>query len=146
MRKIVLDFDLTILLPLALFALITLWHSIRAYREFPPHRKEKWNAQRVIWISVGVLVAACGLLFVSDDWKAVAAYSSWYLLSLVSAVSFAISVGAAWHYAKRADWFRLGACVLVGLLIVASMEHFYHQKINARHVTCPECTDNNGSQ
>jgi hypothetical protein len=140
-RKIVLDFDLTVLWPLVVFALITLWNSIRAYRALPPHRKEKWNAQRLIWISAGVVVAACGLLLSPDGWEAVAAYSVWSILSLISGVLFLISIVAAWHYAKRLEWFRLLVCVLVMLMIVAGAEHFFHQKINANHVICPRCSD-----
>lgn len=134
MRKIVIDFDLTVLWPLILFALITLWHSIRLYREFPPHRKEKWNAQRLIVISAGVVVVACSLFAAPNDWAAVAAYLVWSILSLVSVVLFLISIAVAWHYAKRLEWFKLAVCVLVMLMIVAAAEHFYHQKINAGHV------------
>jgi hypothetical protein len=146
-RKIVFDFDLTVLWPLILFALITLWHSIRLYREFPASRKEKWFAQRLIVISAGALLAACALLAVPDGWVAVAAYSAWSILSLVSGALFLISIAVAWHYAKRLEWFKLAVCVLVALMIVAGAEHFYHQKINANHAICSNCgsdeSDNN---
>lgn len=141
MRKIVLDFDLTIVCPLILFALITLWHSIRAYRRFLPSEKEKWNARRVTWLSSGVLLGMSILLFVPDAWKALVAYNFWMALWVISGVSFLITIAAAWHYAKRAKWFHLGACVLVMLMIVASAEHFFHQKINANHVICPTCSE-----
>jgi hypothetical protein len=144
-RKIALDFDLTVLLPLALFALIALWNSIRAYREFPPHRKEKWNAQRLVWLSSGVMVAICVLLFAPDDWKSVVAYLTWDALWFSSGVLFLISVAAAWHYAKRFEWFKLGICVLVGLIIMAGAEHFFHQKINANRINCPHCSDDDES-
>lgn len=133
MRKIVLDFDLTILWPLILFSLITLWHSIRAFRQFPPSRKEKWNAQRLIFMSVAVIATTCALLFVPDGWKALAAYSAWSVLSLVSGVLFLISLIAAWDYAKNLEWFKLLICVLVALMIAAGAEHIFHQKLNAGH-------------
>lgn len=133
MRKIILDFDLTILWPLILFSLITLWHSIRAFRQLPPSRKEKWNAQRLIGISAAVIVTAGALLFVPDGWKAVAAYLAWNVLSLVSGVLFLISLIAAWDYAKNLEWFKLLICVLVALMIVAGAEHILHQRINSGH-------------
>ena len=135
MRKIVFDFDLTILWPLIIFAIMTLWHSVRAYRSLPPNRKEKWNARRVIWLSSVVLVAVCGLMLAPDEWKTVAAYLIWDLLSFIAPLSFVITLVAAWDYAKRMEWFRLGVCVILMLMIAASIEHFYHQKINADHVT-----------
>lgn len=143
MRKIVLDFELTIVWPLILFALIALWNSIRAYRKFPPERKEKWNARRVIWLSCAALVVLFCLLFIPDEWKAVAAYQFWSVLWFINAVSVLIGIAVGWHYARKANWFHLGLCVLLVLMMLASLEHVFHQSINARHLMCPDCANDN---
>jgi hypothetical protein len=170
-RKLVLDFDLTVLGPLILFALIVLSSSLRAYfsakaycksakrrlsepftepfsteedrkallEQHGIRQQEKWNAKGLIWFSIGALVILCAAMLAVDSWKMLIAHMVWYLLSYVSGVAFIIAAVAAWHYAKKPDWIMLGICFLGMLMAAASAEHFFHQRINAWHVVCPEC-------
>lgn len=175
MRKLVLDFDWTVLGPLILFALIVLSSSLRTYfsartycksakrRLSEPftepfstdedrkellelhsiRQQEKWNSVRPIQFSIGALVILCAAMLTVDSWKMVIAYPVWDLLSYVSGVAFIIAAVAAWHYAKKPNLVnvvKLGICFLVMLMAAASAEHFFHQKINTRHITCPECS------
>lgn len=167
MRKIVLDFDLTILAPLILASLVWLWKSVRThysskadYRactelltldldtkeiEETLERKRKrqdeiWKSKDLIRFSAVALVVLCTALFMPDGWKAVAAYGLWYMLSVASVFAVIFAILAAWDYAMKPDYLKFLIWVLAILMAAASAEHFYHQKINARHVTCPECS------
>lgn len=172
MRKLVADFDWTVLGPLILLALIVLSSSLRTYfsaraycksakrRLAEPfsddedrkalleqrgiRQQEKWNSERPIRFSLGALVILCAAMLTVDSWKMVIAYPVWDLLSYISGVAFIVAAVAAWHYAKKPNLVnivKLGICFLVMLMAAASAEHFFHQKINARHITCPECRD-----
>lgn len=164
-----MDFDLTILCPLILFASVVLLISVRAY--FPSRKDCKAAAERIkgefrtkeegeellewgrgrckemreakdfIWLSGIALLILCPIMLMADSWKVFTAYWLWSALSVASTVSFIVTIPVAWHYAKKSDWLRFGVCLLVMLMAAASTEHFFHQKINARHVTCPHCSD-----
>jgi hypothetical protein len=160
-RKLVLDFDVTVLLPLILFVLVVLWNVIQVYRwpseelydrkpfdegeELVNWRRERRNerdkAKRFIWFFAIALGVLCGVMFSPGRWKIEFAYPLWDSLWLVSAIAFVILIPTAWHYARKLDWLRLIACLLAMLMAAASAEHFFHQKINARHVSCPYCSD-----
>ncbi len=76
-----------------------------------------------------------------DGFKVFVAEGLWDILYIISAVSFVVSIPAAWHYAKESNWLKFGICLLVMLMAAASTEHFVHQKINAGNVNCPHCSD-----
>jgi ABC-type uncharacterized transport system permease subunit len=85
--------------------------------------------------------ALCAAMLMPDTWKAVAGYLLWTALLFASFVSFIIAISMAWHYAKKSDRMRFGICLLVMLLAAASAEHFFHQRMNAQHINCPHCGD-----
>lgn len=162
MRKIVFDFDLTVLWPLILLFLVGLGRSIRTYisskadckacaevlgmslgaqeREEILERKrtsqqQNWVSKDLIRASAIALGACSGAVFMPDNWKILAAYFSWYFLSFASAALFIFAIVLAWDYAKKSDVVKFLICILVMLIAAASAEHFYHQKINADYVT-----------
>ncbi len=161
MRKLVLDFDVTILLPLLLFVLIVLWNTIQAYRwpteklldRRPPLEAEEradWDRERLeekrkakgfIWVSAVLLVLLCGVWLIGDRWKLSFAYQTWWLLRFISVFAFLFSAACAWHYARRQELLKLIACLLAMLFIVASAEHFFHQTDNSGRIACPGCDD-----
>lgn len=169
MRNLVIDFDLTVLLPLILLALGVLWNSVRTYLEsrsdykaslkrlgMPFNSREEedefleWGSKRCaewrkdkkfLWFPSIALVVLCALLWMPGVFTVSIAEGLWSILWFVSAVSFIICIPMAWHYAKELDWLKFGICLLAMLIAVASAEHFFHQRINARHVICPHCSD-----
>jgi hypothetical protein len=168
-RSLVFDFDFTVLFPLILIAVGVLWNSVRRYLEsrseykaslkrieapFDTHEEEEafleWGIKRCeewrkdrkfVWFTSIGLIALCGLMFTPNGFKVSVAEGLWDIMWMVSAVSFVICIPMAWHYAKESDWWKFGMCVLVALTLAASAEHFFHQKINSRHVNCPHCSD-----
>lgn len=161
MWKLVLDFDVTILLPLLLFVLIVLWNTIQAYR-WPTDklldRRElletdetaDWNRERLdekrkartlIWVSAILLVLVCGVWLMSDKWELFVAYQSWWLLRFISVFAFLFSAACAWHYARRQERLKLIACLLAMLFIAASAEHFFRQTDNSGRIACPGCDE-----
>jgi hypothetical protein len=168
-RKLVIDFDLTFILPLILLALGVFLNSFRRYwesrsyyraslkriekpfdspedehqfLEWASERCTKWRKDRkLLWLPSIALVVFCALMLMPDGFKIFLAEGLWKLLFMISAVSFVVSIPAAWHYAKGFNWLKFGICLLVMLLAAASAEHFIHQNINARHVNCPRCSD-----
>ncbi|MDR3797023.1 MAG: hypothetical protein P4K93_02650 [Terracidiphilus sp.] len=174
MRSLVIDFDLAVLLPLILLASGVLWNSVRRcldsrsdckaaliriekpfdtreegeeFLEWGSKRCAEWHdAKRFIWFPSIALVLLCALMLTPGVFKVEIAEGLWYLLCLVSVVSFVICIPMAWHYAKELDWLKFGICLLAMLMLAASAEHFMHQKINARHVNCPHCGDDDDDQ
>ena len=168
MRNLVIDFDLTVLWPLILLALIVLWNSVRTYLKSRSDCKasierlkgtfetlkegeeflewgrsrcqEKHKSEEFIWISSGMVAILCALMLMPDKWKVVAAHWLFNALWFVSVVSFVIAISMAWRYARKLDWLRVGVCLFVMLMAAASAEHFLHQEINARHIACPHCS------
>lgn len=169
MRNLVIDFDLTVLAPLILIAVGVLWNSVRTYLEsrsdykaslkrieLPFNSREEeeefleWGSKRCtewrkdrkfLWFPSIALVVLCALLWMPDGFTVFVAEGLWSILWLVCAVGFIISIPMAWHYAKESDWWKFVICLLVALMLAASAEHFFHQKINARDLNCPHCSD-----
>jgi hypothetical protein len=162
MRKLVVDFDLTILAPFLLWLLIALWNAVRVYRWASDElcerregareaertfdwdserREEKRKAKSMIWISSIVSVLVCGVWLMSDRWKISVAYQAWWILHFVSPFAFLFSAGCAWHYARRQERMKLMACLLAMLFMAASAEHFFHQTSNSGRIACPGCDD-----
>ena len=169
MRNLVIDFDLTVLCPLLLLSAIALWSSGRAFLsarvscrasikriERPFETKEaveefvEWGRSRcadmreyrkLVGLFVGVVVVLCAAMWMPDRWKIELAYPVWDVLWFASWMSFIITIFVAWHYAEKSDWLRFGICLLAMLMAAASTEHFDHQRMNARHVACPHCSD-----
>lgn len=169
MRNLVLDFNLTILLPLILVVLGVLWNLVRTYlearstykaalkrieRPFDTREEEdefldwgskrctEWrNAKKSLRFPLVVLIVLCVLLWMPDVFKLSIAEGLWYILWMASAVSFIICIPMAWNYAKESNWLKFWLCLLALLMLAASAEHFFHQKLNADHVICPHCSD-----
>jgi len=173
-RKLVIDFDITVLWPLIVVSLILLVSSLRSYWKANRHwkmavnrlrgsfdtreegeeilewrgtsRRDKDRSQSLIAYSLaGVLIPSLVML-IGDKWKLEVGYFVWGGLLLSSAVSFLIAMGMTWHYAKKSDWPRLGLCLFAMLIAAASSEHFFHQHFNAHRVTCPQCDDDDDSR
>lgn len=161
MRSLVIDFYLTVLFPLVIFALLVLWNSVRVYR-WPSRRlyehrpieqgeelvalkqlrsEEKWQAKGLIWISGIALLLSCAVIPMGDHWKLNIAYFAWRALQFVGAISFIIAALMAWDYVEKQERLKLLACLLAMLMAAASTLHFFHQAINAEHVICPDCSD-----
>lgn len=166
MRNLVIDFDVTVLLPLILFTLIVLWNSIRVYR-WPSRRlhecdpivegkelthwkqlrlKEKWRAKCFAWFSGVALLLLCAVLSLGDKWKLNIAYPTWQFLQVVGIVSFIIAALMAWGYVERQEHLKLVVCLSVMLLAAASTLHFFHQTINSRHVIWPHSSEDNSDE
>lgn len=171
MRNLVIDFDVTILWPLILLALFVLGSSVRTYikssadckasmerikgtfstreegealLEWGRSRcKEQRDSKYFIVVSASSLGVFCAAMLMADSWKVFIAYQLWFALSFVSTASFIVTIPMAWHYAKKSDWLKVGICLLAMLMTAASAEHFFHQRINAGHVVCPGCSDEN---
>lgn len=167
MRKIIIDFYLTVLLPLFGIGVVSLWNSIRLYRsanrfisrapkyleehpeqntpQFAEERKDEENrkrlAKRLIQISAGGVLALLALVLVGDGIKLEVIGLIWFLLRLISFVSFLVSFGMSWHYARKRQWIPFTLTVLAILLAAASTEHFIHQTINTERINCPDCSD-----
>lgn len=174
MRKLVLDFDVTVLVPLILVAIGVLWNSVRRYwesrsdyraslkrieRPFDSREDEdeflEWGSKRctewrkdrrLLWLTSIVFVAICALMMAPDGFKVSVAEGFWSLMWFVGAASFIICIPMAWHYSKESDWLKFGICLLAMLIAAASAEHFLHQKDNAHHVNCPHCGDDDDDQ
>lgn len=174
MRKLAIDFDLTVLFPLMLVALGVFWNSFRRYWEsrsyyraslkriekpfdsreeedefieWGSYRCTEWRKdRRSLRFPSIALIVLCVLMFMPNGFKVLAGEGIWYILSLASAVSFIICIPMAWHYAKELDWLKLGMCLLAMLMAAASAEHFIHQKDNAHHAICPHCGDYDDDQ
>jgi hypothetical protein len=168
-RNLVLDFNLTVLLPLILVVLGVLWNLVRTYvearstykttlkrieRPFDTREEEdeflEWGSKRCtewrkarncLWFPSVVLIALCALLWMPGVFTVSIAEGLWSILWFASVISFIVAIPMAWHYAKEFDWLKFGICLLAMLMLAASAEHFFHQKINARHVICPHCSD-----
>lgn len=169
MRNLVLDFDLTVLLPLILVSLGVLWNSVRIYLEarsdykatlkriempFDTREEEdeflEWGSKRCAKLQEAkksprlpaiVLIVLCALLWMPGVFTVSIAEGLWSILWFASVISFIVAIPMAWHYAKESNWLKFWVCLLAMLMLVASAEHFYHQKTNARHVVCPHCSD-----
>lgn len=169
MRKIVLDFDLTILAPLILTALVVLWKAVRKWfsskadyracvellalpleskeeiEETLERKRERQQEIRqskdVLWFSSVALVVLCAAWLIPDSWKVLAGYFVWYVLSLAGPIAIIFAILAAWDYAMKPNLIKFVVCILAILMAAASTEHFYHQKINANHVICPNCSE-----
>lgn len=169
MHKIAIDFDLTVLLPLILVASGVFWNSFRKYMEsrsaykvslkrieapFDTREEEdqflewgskqctKWrNDRKSLWLPSIALALLCGSMLMPDGFKTSVGEGLWYILWFVCVVSFITCIPMAWHYAKEFNWLKFAICLLAMLMLAASAEHFFHQKINARHVNCPHCSD-----
>lgn len=169
MRRLALDFDLTVLWPLILFAFILVWRSIRAYlsasrdynfslkrieRTFDSREAEdeylEWASKRCsdrqknkkfVWLSAIVLLVLCVLMAATDTWKVNVAYEAWNGLWFAGAISFIAAVYMAWRFAEERSWWKFGVCLLAVLMAAAATEHFFHQTINARRATCHHCDD-----
>jgi hypothetical protein len=154
-RNLVIDFDLTVLWPLILFALVVLISSIRTF--VSPSvgywdavekgedidqwkRNQKQEVRDFLWFSAAALLILCAVMLMGDKWKLNLAYFAWKALEFVSAISFIIATGMAWHYAEKRERLKLVACLLAMLIAAASTEHFFHQATNSGHVVCPQCS------
>lgn len=172
MRNLVIDFELTILFPLILLALIVFWIQFRAYLSARSDCKaatkrlkgsfgtreegeeclawgtsryrDKRRARQLAVFLACALVVLCAVIFLPESWKADAAFLSFSLMFFVSTISFLIAIPVAWQYAEKSDWLKLGICLLAMLMAAASAEHFSHQQTNARHITCPHCNNDDG--
>jgi hypothetical protein len=173
-RKLVIDFDSTVLFPLIAVALGVLWNSFRRYWESrsdckaalkriekPFDTREEgeeffeWGSKRCaewrknrksLWFPSVALIVLCAVVMMPDGFKVFVGEGLWYILGVGSLVSFVICIPMAWHYAKESDWLKLGMCLLAMLVAAASAEHFIHQKENAHHVICPHCSDDDDAQ
>lgn len=174
MRKLVIDFDLTVLFPLILVALGVLWNSVRRYWESrsdckaalrriekPFDTREEgeeffeWGSKRCaewredkksLWFPSIALIALCALMFMPDGFKVFVAEGFWSIAWMVSGLCFIVCIPMAWHYAKELEWLKFGICLLAMLMAAASAEHLVHQKFNAHHVNCPHCGDDDDDQ
>ena len=87
-----------------------------------------------------VLVVLCAVMWMGDKWKAEIAQQVWQCLAFIGSGAFVFTIVVACYYARKVELLKLGACLLMMLLIAASLEHFFHQTANARHVVCPHCS------
>lgn len=169
MRNLVIDFDLTVLWPLILFALVVLISSVRLYlatnRDCKAAEKrlagtfeseeegekflewgrsrcdQKREAKGLIWFSAVWSGVLCVTFLMPDRVKTGVAFLAWTALSFAATVSFVVAISMAWHYAKKSDWLKFWVCLVVMLLAATSAKHFFFQSINSRHVVCPHCSD-----
>jgi len=136
MRKIILDFYFTVLLPLSVVALVSIVNSIRYYRE------SSWQRSKVfILLSAGALLAFIAFMFIRDSIKLQIILGFWYFLGLSSILWLIYACGMAWKYADECRWLNFFLCVMSIVLALASAEHFLHQDANTRHAICPACGD-----
>jgi hypothetical protein len=155
-RKLVIDFELTVLWPLLVFALIVLLNSVLAWRSPGSNKyfwersseerqqeqeERRWRAKGLGWLSAVLVLLVGAVLVAGDTVKLHVAGLAWPALQFISAITFIITIPVAWNYARTSDRLRLAICLLVLLLTAASTEHFFHQTINAQHAICPHCTD-----
>jgi hypothetical protein len=137
-RSLAIDFDLTVLLPLILVGLGVLWNLVLPCLK----SRSKWRETRgLLWLASIALVSLCVLWAIPDRIEVFFADGAWNVLWIVGAASVMISIPMAWHYANEREWIKFWTCVLVLLIAAGSTEHLFHQRINARHVNCPHCSD-----
>lgn len=141
MRSLAVDFDVTVLWPLIVAALIVFGNSIRAHLLSKSQGGKDWTAIYWIRISVAALLVFCAVMMLDDTWKVAVASGFWRASQMVSVFTVIAAILATWYYASKLDGLRVGICLLVMLLAAASAEHFYHQTINAHHQVCPNCND-----
>lgn len=106
---------------------------------------ESRKAKKSLLIPAIVLVVLCALFWMPGGFTISIAELSWIILLYASELSFIICIPMAWHYAKESNWLKFWMCLLALLMLAASTEHFFHQRINARHVNCPHCSDDDES-
>jgi len=172
MRNLVLDFEFTVLGPLMMLVLGSLWHASRqhlaakrALRNVEPtiinqaqsgsldvglveilnqNQRAKWQSADWLQYSICALVFLVVAMGIPDPWKLRTAYLAWKVLWLASTASLIAAIPSAWHYAKKADWPKVGLCLLITVLAATSAKHFFYQSINADHAICPHCKDDSG--
>jgi uncharacterized integral membrane protein len=168
-RKLALDFDLTVLWPLILFAFILVWRSVRAYLsanrdyKFSLKRIEgafdsreaedeflEWGSKRCadrqktkkfVWLSAILFLVLVALMLATDKWQVTFAYGAWEGLWFAGMISFVTAGIMAWRYAEERNWWKFGVCLLAILMAAAATEHFFHQTANAHRAICPHCDD-----
>jgi len=170
MRSLVFDFDLSILWPLILLSLIVFGNSIHVYAVAKEDCKRsvkrlsetgfatkeageeylEWARGRVkdrrksvefVRYSALTLMISITAMLAPDRWKVELMYWVSSGLGYFSAAMCFSGLAFAWHYARKLDWLRVGICLAVVVVALGSAEHFIHQEMNARRITCPHCTD-----
>jgi len=116
------------------------------------HHNEKQQARNIALSSLTALLLLSSMMLISDRWKLHIAYHVWGALYFFGIITFITAIGMACHYARNPleKWqgivgLKLWVCLLVMLLAAASTEHFFHQKMNVRHIGCPTCSDDDDS-
>ena len=143
MRKIVTDFDWTILLPMMLFTFVVLACFIHQYRlaKAEGNDIEARNVRNLLIFTIGALVVICAVFFAPSKLKVFFAFQIWGLLFFVSIVSVLIAALFTWDFVTKWEFVKAGLCLVAMLMGAASTEHCYHQKNNSHHVVCPDCND-----
>ncbi len=156
MRKLVIDFDLIVLWPSIVFALIVFatalhkyvspsagyWEAIRNGEDIGEWRRnQKRQVRDLLWFSALAFLVLCAVMLMADRSKLFVAYLAWQALQFFSVISLIVASGMAWHFAWKQERLKLLICLLAMLIAAASTEHFFHQKINTGHIVCPHCGD-----
>ena len=159
MRKLVIDFDLIVLWPSIVFALIVFatalhrymspsagyWEAIRNGEDIGEWRRnQKRQVRDLLWLSAFAFLVLCAVMLMADRSKLFVAYLVWQALQFFSVISLIVAAGMAWHFAWKQERMKLLACLLAMLIAAASTAHFFHQAINSGHVICLHC-DNDSS-
>jgi hypothetical protein len=174
MQKIVLDLYATVLIPLAAVAAVIFVRSLFEYRlavrnlkyaektirpqmqagEISAERLDWWKEQDsnrstfkelILFSSAGL--AAFGLfVLLGSPIKVWIAFLLWRGLLFVSATACLAAIPMACHYALKWQGIKLGLCILAILMGAACAEHCSHQSLNARHIACPDCSDEDRDQ
>jgi hypothetical protein len=170
MRKVMIDFYLTVLVPLLAVTIVSLWNSIRFYlsakhqlssaeneiktqiakgevqvetaewRESQINRKDL--AKQLMRISFAGAFVLVGFPFLSDAIKLNVMTGAWLILSVIGFLSFLYASIMAWICAQKRQWLNFFLAVCALLITAASTEHFFHQQLNAKQIMCPHCDEN----
>jgi formate hydrogenlyase subunit 3/multisubunit Na+/H+ antiporter MnhD subunit len=143
MRSTVWDFDSTIIFPLFVIALVSLWNAVRLFREEKRfgNKPEAEGAKRLIQVSSMSTVILFGLFFTGDFFKIGLLSGVSELMGLVGMVAVAYYGARAWESARERKWLAFGMCVVAILLATSSVVHFLHQNMNTERILGPRPDD-----
>ena len=66
---------------------------------------------------------------------------AWSAISFASFAAFIIAIPMGWHYAKKWEWLRFVACLLVMIIAANSAWRVINLIRSTEHLVCPHCDD-----
>jgi hypothetical protein len=171
MRKIIEDFYLTVLFPLALVVVVSLVFPVRNFvsalvelkradqwkktrpepytdqemSEFAEFRENKKRAIKTSGLLALIwsvsLVGLYGFSLLPNSAKLTVTQGFWTVFGYASVGLFLAGIATTCYYVYRQVWIKFAISLIVVLLAAACAEHFVHLSVNTEHILCPHCDD-----